>query len=42
MMEIVLTDEEEVCWKFIVTDDMKLDEILTNIEKQFYSNENKK
>ena len=42
MIEIVLTDEKEVCWKFITTKDMKLDELILNIREQFYFNENKK
>jgi len=38
-MEIILTDEKEICWKFIVTKDMKLNEILVNIREQFYGGE---
>ncbi len=37
MTQIILTDEDEICWKFYVTKDMKLGEILTCIDKQFYA-----
>lgn len=36
-MRIVLTDNKEICWKFIITEDMRLDELLIGIEKQFYN-----
>ena len=36
MTQIVLTDEEGVCWKFYLEDiDTDLGEVLENIEHQF-------
>lgn len=36
---IVLLDEKGICWKFNITEDMRLDEILHCVEQQFYSDE---
>lgn len=36
MTGIILTDENEICWKIRMTKDMNLAEILEGIEKQFY------
>ncbi len=36
-MKIILTDKRGVCYKFYITEDMKLIEILECIEQQFYN-----
>lgn len=36
---IILQDEKGICWKFNMTEDMKLVEILTCVEHQFYAKE---
>ncbi len=36
MVKIILTDENKICWKFYLTEDTRLVEILECIEHQFY------
>ncbi len=36
---ILLQDEKGICWKFNTTPDMRLDETLMCVEKQFYPEE---
>ena len=37
MIKIILVDENGVCWKFGLTKDMHVVEILVCVSKQFYS-----
>ena len=41
MTQIIITDVKGTCWKFYLTKDMRLDEILECIDQQFYSEEAK-
>lgn len=39
MIQFILGEGSSGCWKFNMHEDMKLDEIIMCIEKQFYANE---
>lgn len=39
MVKIIINDEKGNCWKFYLTKDMRIDEILYCVEEQFYTKE---
>lgn len=41
MIKIILTTKQGVCWKFNLTRDMELGEIMECVEQQFYANQPK-
>ncbi len=35
-VKIILEDQNNVCWKFYITEDMVIEEVMYNIKYQFY------